>query len=162
MPNILKKVTKHCSDVLAADETFHTATFVQPAGSVGKQVALGAIGGIAGALVANKMAAKRQETDAPLGVAEDLPTDRSHVALTNRRVLFFKHGSMSGNPKELCAELPLDTLVDMTMEKGKLSHFMTMKFADGSATSYDVVRGAQADDFIDGFNLLKGRAASAN
>ncbi len=55
-----KKLEKHCSEHLQADEQFQGALFARPAGSVARSVAFGTAG-VIGAAVSDRAARKRQD-----------------------------------------------------------------------------------------------------
>ena len=159
MASYLKKLEKNCSRYLQPDEQFEGALFVRPAGSVGRSVAFGAAG-VVGAAVSDRMAAKRQDEhgeDAGGGLAAGFPTGDVALGLTARRMLVFKHSQLSGKPKEMLAEYPMDQVAGLAQEKRKVARSFHVRFADGSLVDLDVVKMARPDEFIAAFDRLRGR-----
>jgi hypothetical protein len=155
----LKKLAKHCSEHLAADEQFEGALFARPAGTISRSVGFGAAG-LAGAVVSERAAKKRREghegaTDE--GSAAAFPAGDVALGLTHRRMLVFKHSQVSGKPKEMLAEYPLDQVAGMSQEKRKLHRSFHLHFVDGSLVDLDVVKMAKPEEFIDAFGRLTGR-----
>ena len=159
MASYLKKLEKNCSQYLDADEQFEGALFARPAGTINKSIAFGAAG-VAGAVVSERMGKKRREghegaTDD--GAASGFPAGDVALGLTGRRMLVFKHGQLSGKPKELLAEYPLDRVAGFSQEKRKLARSFHIHFADESLVDLDVVKMAKPDEFIAVFDRLMGR-----
>lgn len=158
MASYLKKLEKHCSEHLQADEQFQGALFAKPAGSVARSVAFGAAG-VIGAAVSDRAARRRQEGHEGAtegGLAAEFPAGDVALGLTHRRMLVFKHSQVSGKPKELLAEYPLDRVVELSQEKRKVARSFRLRFADGSLVDLDVVKTARPDEFIEAFARVKG------
>ena len=97
MVDFAKKITKSCSDDLEEGETVLAGTFVQPPGAIRRQVAFGAIGGVVGAVVGDKLAQKRaaETPSADEGIVVDIPPGKAVLGITDRRFLVFGHSTMS-------------------------------------------------------------------
>ena len=67
------------------------------------------------------------------------------MVVTDRRLLACSVAAMSGKPKELVAEWPIDQVAGIATDKGKLAIPMTITFADGTAVSVEAARGTGAD-----------------
>jgi hypothetical protein len=158
MASIVKKVVRNCGHYLHPGETVEGAVFGRPAGSLGRNVAFG-VGGVAGAVVADKVATKRSEEHggaADAGTASGFPAGDVVLAVTPGRFLVFKFGQMSGKPKELLAEYPLADVAAVGQERRKMHRSLQIRFADGSVKDLDVVKMARPDEFVDAFARVKG------
>lgn len=158
MASITKKVIKNCSRYLHPGETFAGAVFGRPAGSFGRSVAFG-VGGVAGAVVSDKVAKKREQehegaTDA--GMAAEFPQGDVVLAVTPQRFLVFRFAQMSGKPKELLAEYPVAQVAEIVQEQRKMHRSFQIHFTDGSLADLDVVKMAKPDQFVEAFNRIKG------
>jgi hypothetical protein len=158
MPDMVKKVQKHC-EVYLAGESVEGAVYAQPAGSFGRTVAFG-VAGVAGAAVSGKLAKKREgglEGAHEGGMAAGFPQGKNVVmAVTPTRVLVFKHGAMGGNPKELIAEYRFDQVHELSLEKRRMHQSMMLRFSDNSVVDFDVVKMAKPEEFVDAFRRVKG------
>lgn len=158
MASITKKVIKNCSQYLHPGETFEGAVFGRPAGSFGRSVAFG-VGGLAGAVISDKVAKKREsehEGATEAGMAGDFPSGDVVLAVTPMRFLVFKFAQMSGKPKELLVEYPLEQVTGITQEARKMHRSLQIRFADDSLVDLDVVKLAKPDEFEAAFNKVKG------
>ena len=160
MPDFVKKIKKARPDDLQAGEDLLAATIGQPSGTFSRQ----ALGGIVGVMAAKRTADKRQAklegADAG-GLAASIPHDQQLVVgLTDRRVLFFEQGVMSGNPKELVATFPLADVHEIGLEKHKMTYSLTVRFSDNSARMLECVKMAKPQSLVDAFAELKGRRAA--
>ena len=156
MASITKKVVKNCSQYLHPGETFEGAVFGRPAGSFGRSVAFG-VGGLAGAVVSEKVARKREgehEGATETGMASDFPSGDVVLAVTPMRFLVFKFAQMSGKPKELLVEYPLEQVSEIRQEARKMHRSLQICFSDGSLADLDVVKLAKPDEFVEAFERL--------
>lgn len=151
-----KKVNKSCGEALAG-ETAIAGTFGQAAGTLGRQVGWGAVGGIAGVAIGEAMAKRRGEATDPGegGLAGEIPTGKAVMAVTHQRFLVFSHGTMSGKPKDLLFECPLAAVESMELGKKRIGSTLVVRFVDGSAVDYDVVKTAKPEPFVAAFVAAK-------
>jgi len=160
MPDFVKKIKKARSEDLEDGEVLQAATIGQPSGTFSRQ----AMGGIIGVLAAKKVAEKRSEAaeqDGTTGIAATVPGNAQIViGLTDRRLLFFHHGAMSGNPKELAAAVELSDVHEITLEKHKMTSSLAMRFVDNSVRLYECVKMAKPQTLVDAFEKLKGSRAA--
>ncbi len=142
-----KKVRKHSAGDLTAAEEYLAATYVEPPGVIGRTVAFGAIGGVAGLAVGKKLkdreATKAEETGSTQGIAETIPHQKGVLALTGQRLMMFEFGAMMGRPKELVWETPRATIASTTFEMGKMLGTTTITFTDGSAVAFETAKAAK-------------------
>ncbi len=118
---------KNCADDLQAGEELLQATVGQPTGTFSRQ----AIGGVVGVLAARKVASMRDDAAGESGIAASVPEDKQLlIGLTDRRVLFFEVGAMSGNARELAAAVELRDLYAMSVEKHTMTYSLAITFAD--------------------------------
>ena len=160
MPDFVKKIKKARADDLADGEELLAATVGQPMGTFSRQ----ALGGIVGVLAAKKVADRKLATldgAGDSGIAATVPGNQQLViGVTDRRVLFYIQGVMSGTPKELAAAIDLSNVHEMSLEKHKMTSALTIRFSDNSARMLECVKMAKPQDVVDAFNRLKGSRAA--
>lgn len=153
-----KKITKSVGDDIRPDEQVEAGLFVQPGGMTGALMGR-ELGGIVGHVTAVRSQSKKEANQGIVrydGVAASIPNANTVIGLTAGRMLFWKHGKMSGKPKELIAEVPLSEIAALDMEKGKLTHALVIRFADGSAVAFEAPRIGRPDTFREAFSRLTG------
>jgi hypothetical protein len=150
-----RKINKHCGDALYPGEQIAAGTVVQPSGTIGRQVAFG-VGGVVGAVAAEKLGKGQNAATARGGHAAAFPRAQTVLGLSSNRLLVFSHGAMSGRPKELVHAVPLDEIAEMTIDRNKVSYTVGVTFKDGSAVSYEAVKLAKPAAFVEAFNRLAG------
>lgn len=153
-----KKITKACSGDIEADEQIEAGLFVQPAGAMGKSLG-SQLGGIAGLVAVTRNQEKKRDTmdiRTDTGNGKQLGDGRHVVGLTSRRFLIWGHSTLSGKPKGLDLEIPLDDLVSISHEKGKIVTKMVFEFSDGSGAIVDASNIGNPDNFIETFQRLSG------
>jgi hypothetical protein len=139
MASWTKKISKVAP--LEPGERLVEGVLLQPSGTTGQMVAKG-VGGMIGKAVASKLGggtATELVTDS--GIAATMPTTKTTVlGLTDRRLLVFGHGSLSGKPKDLELAIPTDDLVSVDVEKQKATYRFVLHFADGTSSIYEAPR----------------------
>lgn len=153
MADWAKKIGKHCGEALYAGEVVEAGTFVQPGGTLKKQVAFGAIGGVVGAIAAEKLG-KKDEEPVAAGQAAGFPKTRAVLGLSSQRLLVFSHGTASGKPKDLVYTVPLHDVAAVATEKNKISYTLRLTFKDGSSVEYESVKAAKPVEFAEAFQRL--------
>jgi hypothetical protein len=158
MVDMGKKITKHCSDQLLPGETIAAGTFGQPLGAFAKGVAFGAVGGAVGALAGEAMAkrASKDQSDAEGAQAATIPAGKAVIGVSDHRLLFFEHGTMSGRPKALTASFALSDLSGFEADEGRVKTEMTFVFRDGSSRTFEVVKGAKPGAFVEAMRARVG------
>ncbi len=160
MPDFVKKIKKARSEDLQSGEVLEAATIGQPSGTFSRQ----AMGGLIGVLAAKKVAEKRHETvedSGTTGIAATVPgNEQIVIGLTDRRLLFFRHGVMSGNPKELAAAVELREVHEIALEKHKMTSSLIIRFVDNSVRMYECVKMAKPQTLVEAFHKLKGSRAA--
>ena len=160
MPDLVKKIMKANGDVLQSGEELLAATIGQPSGTFSRQ----ALGGIVGVMAAKKMADKKMASldgsDAS-GIAASIPPNQQLIiGLSDLRLLFFSQAAMSGNPKDLVADLDLSEIFEMILEKHKMTFSLVVRFSDNSARMFECVKMAKPAGLVEAFEkLARGRAA---
>ena len=149
-----KKIHKHCGDALYAGEQVEAGTVVQPGGTLSRQVAFG-VGGLVGAIAADKLGKNKDEPPAAGGSADAFPGAASVLGISSQRLMAFEHGSLSGKPKEIVAAVPLHDVAEMSAVKNKLSYTLGIDFKDGSTVSYEAVKLAKPEEFVATFERLR-------
>ena len=160
MPDFVKKIKKARPDDIEPGEELIAATIGQPSGTFSRQ----SLGGVVGLIAAKKTADKRTaslEGADPTGLAAGIPDNQQLViGVTDRRVLFFEQGVMSGSPKDLVAEFALADVDEISLEKHKLTYSLTIRMTDGSARLLECVRMAKPESVVTAFaNAKESRAA---
>ena len=144
--NVIKKVTKAADKIgLQAGEEVRAACTTNPKGTMKRSVAVG-VGGVVGALVAGRGEGDEAEAG---GLADRFPSGQHYLVVTDLRLLACSVAAMSGKPKELVAEWPIDQISDITTDKGKLAIPLTITFADGTSVAVEAARGTGADTLAD-------------
>lgn len=146
------KLQKKAGDVLQPGETILAAIRTQPRGSTTGM----AVGGLIGAAVASRQAAKAQAGVGGGTVASRWPGGRFAVGLTDRRVLTFSYTAM-GAPKEMTGEFPLSDIAGVDVDKKKISTLVRFNFADGSAAEVECAKLEKVGDFVEAFQGAKAR-----
>lgn len=67
------------------------------------------------------------------------------LALTNRRLVFFRKATVIGTPKTITAEIPIEQVVRARHEKPML----TVEFADGSTLGLHVPPNQRPEEIVD-------------
>lgn len=152
----VKKISKACASDIQADEQVEAGVYVQPAGAMGR--ALGSqLGGIAGLVAVTRGQEKKRddmEIRTDIGIGAQVG-DKPHViGMTSRRFLVWGHSKMSGKPKGLVLEVPLDALESLRHEQGKLATKMVLEFNDGSAAIVEAAKLGKPELFIETFERL--------
>ena len=151
-----KKITKSCAGDLDAGEQIEAGTFLQPAGAMGRTMGM-QLGGIAGLIAVTRDQEKKRDaadikTDE--GIGKQLGSGRRVIGLTSRRFLMWGHSQLSGKPKGLEAAIPLDDLVSIGYEKGKVVTKMMFEFADGTGAIMDAANLGKPETFIEAYERL--------
>jgi hypothetical protein len=160
MADWTKKITKAVGGDLAADEHLEDGVFLNPSGTTSGMMGRQA-GGLIGAAVAakmqkNKTATSTLVTDA--GLAADWLSKPVVVGLTGRRMLLWSHSQMSGKPKELIGEIPLENVASFSVEKKKATFDTTITFTDGSGILLEAPKIANKPErFAASFSRVTGR-----
>lgn len=149
-----KRIHKHSGGELFAGEQIEAGTVVQPSGTLGRQVGFG-VGGVVGAIAAEKMASRSETGGADGGTAAAFPKSQTVLGLSMHRLMAFAHGSMSGKPKEMLAAVPLAEVASMNIEKRKLSYTLSIGFGDGTGVTYEAVKMAKPAEFAATFERLR-------
>ncbi len=151
-----KKITKTCAGDIEADEQIEAGTFVQPGGAMGRQLG-SQLGGIAGFVAVTRNQGKKRdamEIKTDEGLGKQLGSGRRVIGLTSRRFLMWGHSQLSGKPKGLEAAIPLDDLVSISHDKGKIVTKMVFEFADGSGAIMDAANLGKPERFIEAYERL--------
>lgn len=153
-----KKIVKAVGGDLQADEQLEAGTFVQPSGVTGR--VLGSqLGGIAGLVAVTRNQEKKRDAmdiKTDTGVGAHLGDKRHVIGLTSKRFLIWGHSTFSGKPKGLDLAIPLDDLVSISHEKGKIVTKMVFEFSDGSGALVEASNVGKPEEFIDAYQRLAG------
>lgn len=147
MPDFLKKAQRQTAKVCADDERGIAALFIRP-GSGDDLKRLGTPG-----------SATADEAGGDLAPA-DLFGQNSVVVLTDRRLLVFAHGTMSGRVKGLIGEVALADIAGMELdapppgEKGVAT--LEISFIDG--TSAAMTPGSRRRKFVEAYEAAAAHA----
>lgn len=137
MPDYTQRVREKQGDQLGG-ETVLGATLVYPPGSALYSTALrGGKAGIVAGPLGSVIAGKASSQDAE-GTAGSIPRAWGIVALTERRLLWFKAKpglSIGPQPKELLLQWPVEQIQSLAFEAKGLGGYPTfvVTFADGSS-----------------------------
>jgi hypothetical protein len=84
---------------------------------------------------------------------------RSAVGLTDRRLLIFDY-TLTGKPKDLVAQFPLDQVAPVSVRKG-LTNQVSFGFNDGSAVEVECAKLERVGDFEVAFQGIGGTCSEA-
>ncbi len=141
--NMVKKVMKAKKTGLNEGEQVLAAISVNDDGAIMKAAVSGGVGGLLGIFVGSKMQ-KKTDTKADGLTESDMskmaPRGQSFIAVTDNRILFYSFAAMSGNAKELVAELKRGDIQIEDVTKGKVASRVVFSFSDGGRRAFDVPR----------------------
>lgn len=132
------------------------STFVQPAGAMGRALGM-QLGGIAGlAAVTRNQGKKRDASEIKTdeGLDKQLGSGRRVTGLTSRRFLMWGNSQLSGKPKGLEAAIPLDGLVSISHQKGRVVTKLVFECADGPGAIMDSSNIGKPEPFIEAYERL--------
>jgi len=155
-----KKITKAVGTDLQADEQLEAGLLVQPAGTMGRTLGT-QLGGIAGLVAVTRTQGKRRDAEGIVtdsGVGAELGGKRHVLGLTSKRFLVWGHSQLSGKPKGLELAIPLDDLVSISHDKGKLATKLVFEFSDGSGAIMEGPKLGKPEEFIDAYRRLTGNS----
>ncbi len=145
MVDMVKKVHKKGAEFLNAAEKIEGAAVVQAVGQFKKQVAFGAVGGLVGAAIGQAVKGSAEKAESG-SLADSFPNAKQAIlAISNQRWILFEQSVMSGGPKGVLAEWPLDQIVRIDLEKGKLTSKVNIIFSDESIAQVEAVKGAKPE-----------------
>ena len=150
--NMVKKIHKAKDSGLKDGEQVLTALLKNDDGAILKAAVSGGVGGLIGLFAGSKM---QKKTDAKAEndqlkeseLSKTIPAGLGFIAVTDQRVLVYSHNAISGNAKELVAELPKGSLKIVDVQKGKLASRVIVQFSDGGRVAYDVPKMNDIDEF---------------
>lgn len=148
MVDMVKRIKKKCPEAILPGEELLAASVVGSTGQFKKNVAFGAIGGLAGAAVGHAMSGKGTDA-APGPMAGPFTVGKQAIlAVTDQRWILFEQGGMSGSPKEIQAQCSRADAV-LSIERGRLVSKLRMRFTDKSLIEMESVNGAKPGKLVD-------------
>lgn len=152
MPDFAKKAAKRVAAVADDGESTRAALFVRPCtGDTAK--ALGAPGGVlshVGRLADDVPTA----ADAEALATSDVFARNAVLVLTDRRLLVFGHGSLTGRVKDLVAAFDLSSIDQMRLETPD-GGTATLEITFGDGTEVRLVPGSRRKRFVDAFDDVR-------
>jgi len=136
MSKIVQQLVALSEEHLEAGEGVVAGVRVNQKGA-SRAAAGGAVGGLLGAAVAHKMTKGGREAQAAAGFP---PNAQLAFALTDRRLLVFDRGAMSGRPKRFLTSMPLSDIVSVRYEPAKLVPRIHLGLASGAEVGFEAVR----------------------
>jgi hypothetical protein len=97
----------------------------------------GGIGGRAGAVVGQRLVRPGGAARAPVGFPA---TTQMALALTDRRLMVFARGSVTGRPKDYLASLRLDEIADVEYVPGRIVPHLVLRLANGTRVELEALR----------------------
>lgn len=165
MPDWQARVTKERSHDLRAGEQVIAATYFQGRGSAVGQIMFGAVTGIVGGAIANRIALdqrnahldrSREGFHRPEGsVAAAVPDDKGILAITDQRLIVFayKQGVFSTKILDTLVDIPLEHLVGWSYTPKKVASVLNLAFDDGSDTGIELPMANKPDRFADALGI---------
>lgn len=159
MGDYTTSLAKAARDVLESGEQLLAGVRGMSAGSTAQivgGVAGAALGGAVGMVIADKATAKGRasgkEAEAGAGIAA-LPPQLA-LGLTDRRLLIFKRGGLSGKAKELVGFVPRESIASIEGEDSgsKLKpDQLRVRLVDGSEVTFEIVKNDGFSHLVDAF-----------
>lgn len=159
MASWTKKISKSVGDDIAPGEQLREGVLLQPSGLMGQLTAKGmgnavggAVGGAIGAAVNQRRAGSAVDEPSPAGVADSMPGGPLVLGLTDRRLLGWSWAKLTGRPKELVWQLPIDQVADIRVEKQAATYAFTIVFTDLSTSTFEAPKlGNSPQEFAAAF-----------
>jgi|GEM_PF-1856271 len=149
MVDMAKKVNKKGAEYLNAGETVVAATVIMKPGQFKKNVAFSAIGGVAGAVIANRAGTSDEDASDDTLAASFPLLKQSILAISNQRWIVFEQSPMSGGPKSVSATWTHDQITGLKSETGKVTGSMELTFSDESSIAVEVLKASKPAAFIE-------------
>jgi hypothetical protein len=150
MGGYVDKLRGRAGQLMGPGEEVRAALRTMPRGTV---MGMG-VGGVVGAAVAGSQAAKAHARQSEGTIAARWPMVRSAVGLTERRLLIFDY-TLTGKPKDLVAEFPLDRVASLSVNRG-VTNQVSFGFSDGSAVQVECAKLEKVGNFEKAFQEVKG------
>ncbi len=146
--NVVKKIDKARNELgIDTNERVLAGCTTNPKGTVSRMTAK-QLGGVVGALVADRVARVDDSDVATSGLASAFVAGQNFLVLTDQRMLLVKMGAMTGKAKELVASWDRSDLADVIVEEGRLAYPMTIVFGDGSAVKVEGAKGSDPKSLV--------------
>ncbi len=149
---MVKKVYKAKDTGLQEGEEVLAAISKNDDGAIMKAAVSGGVDGLLGVFAGRKMQNKtdsKAEADNLKGsdMTAKIPAGLGFFAVTDKRFLIYSHNAMSGNAKQLVAELPKGSVKIESITKGKLASRVVMTFSDGGRKAFDIPKMNDVEAF---------------
>lgn len=150
--NMIKKIHKAKVTGLNEGEQVLAAVIKNDDGAIMKTAVSGGVGGLIGIFAGSKMQKKtdkKAEADQLVEseMTKKIPAGPGFFAVTDQRFLVYSHNSISGNAKELVAELPKGSVKIESVQKGKLASRAILSFSDGGRKAFDIPKMNDIEGF---------------
>lgn len=161
MPDWTARVTKDRAADLRDGEAVIAATYFQGRGSATGQIMFGAVTGMVGGALANRIAhsgrgahleRSRSGFHRPEGsVAAEVPDDKGILAITDQRLIVFgyKQGMFSTRILDPVVDIPLERLAGWSYTPKKIASVLNLAFDDGSDTGIELPMANKPDRFAE-------------
>lgn len=143
MPDFMRKTRRPFGKVADEHEEMRAALFVRPRKDDGTTRMIGTPGALAG---------KADEAETGERTADDVPQMNLVLALSDRRLLAFRHGSLFGRVHSLQFEVDLHDIDDITFDD-RNGRILAISFRDGSYVT--VTPGSRVQRFLKAWTLAR-------
>ena len=160
MADARKHLAKPMAELLVPGEELLGGCRAAGKNGIAKGVAGGAIGGAVGGAIAGAMSGSGTSG----GAGGAVPQDRVFwVGATNQRLVYFGTGALSGKPKNLRGETPLDAVASVSVSGKMATKRMRLEFKDGSSATVDLYRSSSPDSLTAALEqVLPGRVVEGD
>lgn len=148
MVNFAKRVEKFSDNHLMPGEKIVSAVFMQQRGSLSSaalRASLGLIGMLLSHFMAKKAEPKLNNTASHL--SRMLPDRTMIIAVTDKRILVYKHKELGASVEAFACEYKLGDIVDVQSKFRMLMSVVTLQFKDGGSVSLEAGLGQDLKDF---------------
>jgi hypothetical protein len=162
MGDYTPKLAKVAADVVGPGEALLAGSRAMSKGST-KGIIAGATGAVAGGAVGMAIGASIAKEGVEEGRAQAGAAGIDHapqiaIGLTDRRLLIWKRGGLSGKPKDLIGEIPLDLVgsIDGEDSGSKLKpDRLTVHLTDGAEVEFEIVKADGYEKILTEFQRLR-------
>lgn len=148
MPNFIKRIEKFSDNHLHKDEQVLSAAFLQQHGSLTKATArasFGLIGLLVNHLFTKGDKQKKESSATPL--TKKLPEGTMIMAVTNQRILVYKHKELGASIEAFVTEYKLGDIVKIDLKSRMIMTVVTIHFKDGGSVMLEATMLQKLNDF---------------
>ncbi len=150
MPNFVKRIEKFADNKLHSGEQILATGFFQQKGSLSAattQSMLGLIGALLNHFKSKNEKQKKESTSTPL--TKKLPDGTLLMAITDKRILVYKHKELGAKIESLVAEYHKGDIIKVDLKSYLIMTVVTLHFKDGGSVKLEAVMGQNLKKFAE-------------